>query len=616
MKKFHFLLGICMLFLLMQGNLMAQIAPYCNPICNDGGYELGFSRVRLIGESSTIDNISAVPTAAGCSGGSYYTVEDYTGVGSADLLKGNTYNLEVTTGAYCAGATHEVYVWIDWNGDDVFSDRELIMSNLTVPISATTTLSFTVPREAQIGTTRMRVLADDIQSLTRPDDIPDPCIMKFGEMEDYALEVVCGTPNSVTSATTTQASTQELVAGTINQPILRMEVTIAGNCGGLSVDQLDFNTTGSSAPGTDLSYAKVFYTGLSSTFTTYRQLGVTTSGPAGAFSVDVSAEGLSLQNGTYYFWLTYDIANTATTLNTVDGECTNITLAAGTNTPVVTAPAGSRTLNFSTYTVNANNNTDDGTCDGAHCSLHEAIDAANADGGKSFINFAIPGACPQSIVMTSQLPSLTEDWTVIDGYTQSGATPNSNSTGALNGTLCVVLNGAIVNSGIKVRGSNCTVKGMVLPNFLKEGVYLTDLGDSNSVLGCYIGMDASGTTASNATEAGVRISQGVINNTNGHHVIGDGSPENRNLIAGTKSGTGTSCIHVDSSGNYNTIRGNIIGLQADGATVTPIKSRYGIWFGVRSGGGNMVGGSRTGHGNVISGLDQYGIYENGKNGRF
>jgi len=72
-----------------------------------------------------------------------------------------------------------------------------------------------------------------------------------------------------------------------------------------------------------------------------------------------------------------------------------------------------------TFTVTTTDDLDDGTCDGAHCSLREAINASNnaVDGG--IVAFQIPGAVPHTIQPLSALPSL---WggVVIDGTTQPG----------------------------------------------------------------------------------------------------------------------------------------------------------------------------------------------------
>ena len=42
-----------------------------------------------------------------------------------------------------------------------------------------------------------------------------------------------------------------------------------------------------------------------------------------------------------------------------------------------------------TYTVNSTNNNDDGSCNGTHCSLREAVNAANANAGADVIGFTV-----------------------------------------------------------------------------------------------------------------------------------------------------------------------------------------------------------------------------------
>jgi CSLREA domain-containing protein len=44
------------------------------------------------------------------------------------------------------------------------------------------------------------------------------------------------------------------------------------------------------------------------------------------------------------------------------------------------------------FTVNSANDADDGTCNATHCSLREAINAANAAPGFNGVYFNIPGA--------------------------------------------------------------------------------------------------------------------------------------------------------------------------------------------------------------------------------
>ena len=68
----------------------------------------------------------------------------------------------------------------------------------------------------------------------------------------------------------------------------------------------------------------------------------------------------------------------------------------------------------STFTVNSTDDGDDGTCNAIHCSLREAINAANTSNGFDAIEFNIPGPGPHTIQPVLNLPSIT-DPVVIDG---------------------------------------------------------------------------------------------------------------------------------------------------------------------------------------------------------
>ena len=61
-----------------------------------------------------------------------------------------------------------------------------------------------------------------------------------------------------------------------------------------------------------------------------------------------------------------------------------------------------------TFTVTSANDVDDGTCDATHCSLREAVNAANAASGADLFRFAIASGGTKTIAPTSPLPPLTE----------------------------------------------------------------------------------------------------------------------------------------------------------------------------------------------------------------
>ena len=59
------------------------------------------------------------------------------------------------------------------------------------------------------------------------------------------------------------------------------------------------------------------------------------------------------------------------------------------------------------------------------CTLMVAIERANATDGADIIRFNIPGSGPHTISPASASPFITETLT-IDGYSQPGASPNTN----------------------------------------------------------------------------------------------------------------------------------------------------------------------------------------------
>jgi len=161
-------------------------------------------------------------------------------------------------------------------------------------------------------------------------------------------------PMMYLSSTTTQASTSNVTAGNINQQILQVAVVVSGSLNPLSVTQLNLNTVGSTNPPTDISAAKIFYTGTSSTFNTTTQFGSTVSNPNGNYSVTGSQALIGgTSNTTNYFWIAYDLPCNATVSNVIDGECTGV-LIGTLQTPTVTAPAGSRTIIAATNTATTN----------------------------------------------------------------------------------------------------------------------------------------------------------------------------------------------------------------------------------------------------------------------
>ncbi|MBI9064296.1 MAG: DUF4465 domain-containing protein [Marinilabiliaceae bacterium] len=141
------------------------------------------------------------------------------------------------------------------------------------------------------------------------------------------------------SAEATQ-STQIVKAGSTNQEILHIQLQVSGTQNPISELGLTFNTQGSSNTA-DISAARLYSTGISSTFTMDTQSGDEVATPNGAFTISHTGE---LQEGVNHFWLVYDIASSATVENVVDASLDKITV--GTTEYAVTDgnPEGNRII--------------------------------------------------------------------------------------------------------------------------------------------------------------------------------------------------------------------------------------------------------------------------------
>ncbi|MES2386860.1 MAG: BNR-repeat neuraminidase N-terminal domain-containing protein, partial [Bacteroidota bacterium] len=162
------------------------------------------------------------------------------------------------------------------------------------------------------------------------------------------------TSSTYTSSAAVQ-QTEDLSPGTPNAKILQIPVVIAGNTNFMSAKTFNLSTNGSTrkaiaGSNADISAARLYYTGTSSTFAATGQFGtdaITNDPATGAFAITGTQ---ILTAGTNYFWLVYDVpsvGNGAVLNNVIDAEVTGIVLnddLATPKIPTVTAPAGNRLL--------------------------------------------------------------------------------------------------------------------------------------------------------------------------------------------------------------------------------------------------------------------------------
>ena len=160
--------------------------------------------------------------------------------------------------------------------------------------------------------------------------------------------IIAATNMVYVSSTTTQNSSRA-TRPDINAHIIGVQIVTNEALSPLSATSFSFNTTGTTATVTDnIQNAKLWFTGLSSSFIATTQVGSTVAAPSGAFTITPSVAQGTLYNGTNYFWLTYDIkATAACDPAQADAQCTSITLtgdAGSPRTPSPTAPAGARVI--------------------------------------------------------------------------------------------------------------------------------------------------------------------------------------------------------------------------------------------------------------------------------
>jgi len=153
------------------------------------------------------------------------------------------------------------------------------------------------------------------------------------------------------SVTTVQV-TNGVLQNSTNNPVVAAVVYTHGSANPKVVTQVNFNTIGTNNLS-DISNAKVFFTGTNAVFTATNQFGSTVAVPSGAMTFNGYD---TLSPGANYFWLTYNVASGAALGDSLDGQCTNVTDSLiHTHTPIVTSPAGFRKIILpltGTYTIN------------------------------------------------------------------------------------------------------------------------------------------------------------------------------------------------------------------------------------------------------------------------
>jgi hypothetical protein len=210
------------------------------------------------------------------------------------------------------------------------------------------------------------------------------------------------------------------------------------------------------------------------------------------------------------------------------------------------------------------------------------------------IDFDIPGTGVQTITLESNLPSISSPAT-IDGYSQPGAHPNTNGPRQADNAVPLIqlADGTFAANntldGLTITGGNTTVRGLVIDNRFEVAIDLQ--GDGNTVAGDFLGTTADGLSLGihEAIFDGVKLEGS--NNTIGGTLAAD-----RNVISGWEYGVFEPNTILN-AGTGNVFQGNLIGLDATGAT--GLFNTIGIEL--DAGGSATIGGTAAGAGNVVTG---------------
>jgi len=234
----------------------------------------------------------------------------------------------------------------------------------------------------------------------------------------------------------------------------------------------------------------------------------------------------------------------------------------------------------------------------AGASVNADVVPVGVYGTADTINFNIPGAGVHTIAPSPFLPNITKP-VIVDGYSQPGTSANTN--GPLLGTNAVLLIELNMAGGhaLTIAGGNSTVRGLVINRAPGDAGIDVITSGSNLIIGNFIGTNPAGTATGPGNAGGGVNIQGSPDNR-----VGRAGAADMNLISGN-SGNGIICCSAGVSGNV--IQNNLIGTNAAG-TAALGNTAQGI--SMSTGTGNIVGSFSAAGRNVISASGQHGILLN------
>ena len=282
-------------------------------------------------------NFGSINNTSVCPSPTPYVWSRYTNL-STTVRQNNPYPITITNQNIGNPNATAFGIYVDWNNNNSFLDPGEYIPTTVIPGNVTTTATATinVPSNATIGSHRMRIRSN----LSSAPGAANVCAaLTYGEQEDYTVIVSADTSMTYASSTTTQTNILSVFLPAVNQQIIGLQVVTSGNTNPISATSFSFGTNGSTNPATDISNAKLFFSGTNPNFLTTTQVGATVNAPNGPFTIAGSSQ---LSSGVNYFWLTYDVPSGAVIGDSLDAQCNSVTVGGNTYIPTVIAPPGKR----------------------------------------------------------------------------------------------------------------------------------------------------------------------------------------------------------------------------------------------------------------------------------
>ena len=205
----------------------------------------------------------------------------------------------------------------------------------------------------------------------------------------------------VVETITIENTTDDVMRNSQDNPMQQIKLSVSGDKEPINVTNVKFDATGT----TDIAAAKLYCTAHNASFGIDNLLATATTIADGENIITLDEPLTISENGDYYLWLTYDIAEEATAGNTVTAQVKGVTVAESEMT--VETTAASRTIK-----AGLKGNYIIGASDNAHYATFAAATTALQGGVEGAVTFQVEDGTYAENVWFSHVPGVSEQNTI------------------------------------------------------------------------------------------------------------------------------------------------------------------------------------------------------------